>query len=209
MKVVAFNGSPRKEGNTHLLIQTVFKELQREGIETEEIDIASAPVRGCLACMKCADNQDGRCIIKNDPLNEWLEIMRGADGIILGSPVYCASLSGQMKCFIDRACLVSAVNSGMLARKVGASVVAVRRAGALPAFHDMNAFFTILQMIVVGSSYWNMGYGMEPGETAQDEEALQTMVNLGRNMAWVIKSLSEARIAEPETPVEVLTNFIR
>lgn len=209
MKIVAFNGSPRKKGNTHGLIQLVFRELQISGIKTEEINVGLKPVRGCIACMKCAENQNKRCAIDNDLVNDCLDKMEQADGIILGSPVYVASLSGQMKSFIDRTAMTAAANDGMLARKVGASVVAVRRAGALPAFHDMNAFFTILQMIVVGSSYWNMGYGMEPGEVEKDDEGIQTMRNLGRNLAWVLNSLKKAKAPPPQTPVETLTNFIR
>ena len=211
MKVIAINGSPRKNGNTSILIQTVFEELKTQGIETEEVNVGRKNFRGCLACMKCAETQDGHCVIKNDNLNDIIDKMREADGIILGSPVYCADLSGQMKVFIDRVSLVSAVNGNIMTRKVGASVIAVRRAGALTTFHSLNSFFTILQMIVVGSTYWNMGFGMEEGEVKQDEEGLETMHNLGKNMAWLIKSIKAAKdtVPEPETKREVSTNFIR
>ena len=211
MKVIAINGSPRKKGNTSILINTVFEDLNAQGIETEEINVGTKTFRGCLACMKCAENLDGHCIIKNDNLNEIIDKMREADGILLGSPVYCADLSGQMKVFIDRVSLVSAVNGNIMTRKVGASVIAVRRAGALTAFNSLNSFFTILQMVVVGSTYWNIGFGMEEGEVKQDEEGLQTMHNLGKNMAWLIKSIdtSKSTVPEPETKMEVLTNFIR
>ena len=211
MKVIAINGSPRKEGNTSILIQTVFGELNAQGIKTDEINVGKENLRGCLACMKCAENQDGHCVIKNDRLNDIIDKMREAEGIILGSPVYCAGLSGQIKTFIDRVSLVSAVNGDILTRKVGASVIAVRRAGALSTFHSLNSFFSILQMVVVGSSYWNMGFGMEEGEVKQDEEGMQTMRNLGKNMAWLIKSINAAKdtVREPETKTEVLTNFIR
>ena len=211
MKVIAINGSPRKNGNTSTLIQTVFEDLNAQGIDTEEINIGLKNFRGCLGCMKCAENQDGHCIIKNDNLNEVIDKMKEADGIILGTPVYCADVSGQMKTFIDRVSLVSAVNGNILTRKVGASVIAVRRAGALAAFHTLNSFFTILQMVVVGSTYWNMGFGMEEGEVKQDEEGLQTMHNLGKNMSWLMKSIEAGKetIPIPDTKMEVMTNFIR
>jgi len=209
MKVLAFNGSPRANGNTHQLLETVLAELRAAGIETEEINVALRPVRGCVACGKCAEKQDGYCALKNDALNGWLDLMRAADGILLGSPVYIAGLSGQLKCFIDRAGMVAAVNHRMFKRKVGASVAAVRRAGALPAFHSMNSFFMMQQMMVVGSSYWNMGFGMAEGEVAQDAEGLQTMRNLGKDMAWLMRSIDKAKLPAPDTTLEERTNFIR
>ena len=212
MKVIAFNGSPRKEGNTSILIKTVFAELKKEGIETELIHIGKKQIQGCLACMKCAENQDGHCIMKNDIVNECIDKIMDADGVILGSPVYCSGMSGQIKSFMDRVALTGAVNNSMFRRKVGASVVAVRRAGGVSTFNGLNNFFTIMQMMLVGSSYWNMGYGMEEGEVKQDEEGLQTMRNLGRNMAWLLKSIDAGKInelQEPVTDVEVSTNFIR
>ena len=211
MKVIAFNGSARKDGNTSVLIQTVFEELNKKGIETEEIHVGGKQLQGCISCMKCWETKNGHCAIKNDKINEWLDKMREADGIILGSPVYCADLSAQIKAFIDRTSMVACANNDMLQRKVGASVVAVRRAGALSTFHSLNSYFTIAQMIIVGSSYWNMGYGMEKGEVRLDAEGLQTMRNLGLNMAWLLESIAQAKdsVPQPETKFEVLTNFIR
>ncbi|WP_421899269.1 flavodoxin family protein [Maridesulfovibrio sp.] len=197
MKVVALNGSPRKEGNTSILINRVFKELEKESIETELINIGGKPVRGCIACMKCWEKKDGHCAVKNDSLNEWLDKMREADGILLGSPVYCADLSGQMKSFMDRASMTACANDDMFRLKAGASVVAVRRAGAVHTFHSLNNFFTILQMVQIGSSYWNMGFGLGEGEVSKDVEGLNTMDNLGKNMAWVMKSLNKAGIEKP------------
>ena len=199
MKVIAFNGSPRKQGNTSILINTVFKELEKAGIETELVNVAIHPVHGCIGCMKCWEQKDGHCVISNDPLNGWLDKMRTADGILLGSPVYMADLSSQMKSFLDRASMTACANDDMFRLKPGAAVVAARRAGAVHTFHSLNNFFTILQMIQIGSSYWNMGFGMEQGEVLQDAEGLNTMVNLGRNMAWVLKSLKKAGI-EPPVP---------
>lgn len=209
MKIIAFNGSPRKDGNTSTLIKTVFEELEKEHIKTEEIHTGAKQIHGCIACMKCWENKDRHCVLKNDNLNEWIDKMCEADGIILGSPVYCADLSGQIKSFMDRTSMVACANNDMFQRKLGASVVAVRRAGSVHTFHSLNAYFTIAQMIIVGSSYWNMGFGMEKGEVLGDGEGLQTMRNLGINMAWLLKSLKAANIPHPQTKVEVLTNFIR
>lgn len=211
MKVVAFNGSPRKDGNTKFLINRVLEELESNGIRTESCEIGSKSISGCTACGKCAERLDGKCVITNDGVNGWLEKMRNADGIILGSPVYCADVTGQMKSFIDRTCFVNFVNGNFLKRKVGASVVAVRRAGALPAFHTMNSWFTINQMVLVGSSYWNLGYGLTPGEVSQDLEGLQTMSNLGKNMVWLMKSLEASKdtVTAPDTPETIMMNFIR
>lgn len=202
MKVVAFNGSPRKDGNTSILIDTVFAELQKYGIQTQKIHVGAKQLQGCVACMKCWSNKDGCCALKNDPLNEWLEIMRSADGIILGSPVYCAGLNSQIKAFIDRASMTACANDDMLQRKLGASVVAVRRAGSVQTFSSLNLFYTITQMITVGSTYWNMGYGLEKGEVLNDAEGLQTMRNLGTNMAWLLQCIDKAKVSVSVPPAK-------
>ncbi len=211
MKVIGFNGSARKDGNTAVLIQTVFDQLAAEGIETQLVNLGPNSVNGCIACMKCHENKDGHCVQTKDPLNGWLDEMKTADGIILGTPVYFADISGQIKCFMDRTAMVARANGNMFKRKVGAGVVAVRRAGALTAFHSLNAYFTIAEMMVVGSTYWNMGYGREKGEARQDGEGLQTMSNLGKNMAWLLKCIeaSKGNIEIPETDIGVVTSFIR
>jgi len=189
MKVVAFNGSARKDGNTAILINYVFRELEKEGIKTELVQLSGSRIHGCIACMKCFENKDQRCSVKNDIVNECIEKMLGADGIILGSPTYFANVSTEMKALIDRAGMVSRANSDMLARKVGAAVVAARRAGAIHVFNSINHFFFIGQMIVPGSSYWNLGMGRQKGEVEKDDEGIQTMKNLGRNMAWLLNKL--------------------
>ena len=191
MKVVAFNGSARKDGNTAILIGQVFRVLKTEGIETELIQLAGSRIHGCIACMKCFKNKDQRCSVKDDNANDCIEKMLGADGIILGSPTYFANVSTEMKALIDRAGMVSRANNDMLARKVGAAVVAVRRAGSIHVFNSINHFFFIGQMIVPGSSYWNIGVGREKGEVEKDEEGIQTMKDLGRNMAWLLKKLKD------------------
>jgi multimeric flavodoxin WrbA len=190
MKVIAFNGSARKDGNTALLIKKVFEGLESKNIETELIQMAGKPVHGCMACGKCRELKNGRCINDKDDINKYISKMAEADGIILGSPVYFANLTTEIKALIDRAGYVSMANGGLFRRKIGASVVAVRRAGAIHVFNSLNHFFFINQMIVPGSSYWNIGIGREPGTVAKDEEGLQTMLTLGENMAWLLSKVN-------------------
>jgi multimeric flavodoxin WrbA len=190
MKVVAFNGSARKDGNTAILIRHVFRELEKQEIETEMVQLSGSRIHGCIACMKCFENKDQRCSVKNDIANSCIEKMMDADGIILGSPTYFANVSTEMKALIDRAGMVSRANSDMLARKVGAAVVAVRRAGAIHVFNSINHFFFIGQMIVPGSSYWNLGMGRQKGEVEKDDEGIKTMKDLGRNIAWLLEKIN-------------------
>ena len=159
MKVTAFNGSARKDGNTAILIKEVFKELEAEGIETEMIQLSGKTIKGCIACGKCFENKNQRCVVDNDFANECIEKMLVADGIILASPTYFADVTTEMKALIDRAGFVARANSDMLQRKIGAAVVAVRRAGSIHTFDTLNHFFLISQMIIPGSSYWNLGIG--------------------------------------------------
>ena len=191
MKVIAFNGSARKDGNTAILVNAVFKELKKAKIETEAGQLAGKKISGCIACGKCFENKDKRCVVANDILNECIEKMLEADGIILASPTYFADISANMKALIERAGFVARANNDMFRRKVGASVVAVRRGGAIHAFDSMNHFFFISQMIVPGSSYWNVGIGLGPGEVKEDKEGLATMKTLGTNMAWLMKKLEK------------------
>lgn len=191
MKVVAFNGSARKDGNTAILIKHVFQELENEGIETEMIQLAGKKINGCIACYKCFENKDKQCSVKNDIANECIEKMLDADGVILGSPTYVADITSEMKALIDRAGLVARANDDMFKRKVGAAVVAVRRAGSIHAFDSINHFFLIGQWLVPGSSYWNMGIGRNKGEVEQDEEGLRTMKVLGQNIAWLLKKIHD------------------
>jgi multimeric flavodoxin WrbA len=189
MKVVAFNGSARKGGNTELLISYVFEELEKEGIETELYNLSGKHPHGCVACYQCFKNKDRRCVVEKDCINECIEKMEEADGIILASPTYFADLSSELKALIDRTGMVSRANGDMYRRKVGAAVVARRRGGAIHVFDSINHFFTIGQMITVGASYWNIANGREKGEVAGDEEGVATMKNLGQNMAWLLKKL--------------------
>ena len=190
MKVVAFNGSPRKNGNTHALINHVLAEIENEGIQTEMVQVGGKKIHGCIACFKCFANQDKRCSVDNDILNPCIEKMIEADGIIMGSPVYFADLTTELKALIDRAGMVAIANNALFRRKVGAAVTAARRAGAVHTFDSINHFFTIGQMIIPGSSYWNMGFGMEKGQVESDTEGLTIMKNLGENMAWLLKKIA-------------------
>ena len=192
MKVVAFNGSARSEGNTAILLNLVLDELKAEGIETELSPLAGKPIQGCIACYKCFEKKDRRCSVEKDIVNECIEKMLAADGILLGSPTYFADVTASLKALIERAGMVERANSGMYKRKVGAGVVAVRRAGSQHVFSSLNAFFLVGQMIVPGSSYWNMGIGKQPGEVRNDTEGIQTMQNLGKNMAWLLKKIHGA-----------------
>jgi multimeric flavodoxin WrbA len=189
MKVIAFNGSARKDGNTAILVNQVFSELEKQDIETELIQLSGQKIPGCIACYKCFDNKDRRCSVKDDVVNDCIEKMLQADGIILASPTYFADVSSQLKALIDRAGLVARANDDMFRHKVGAAVVAVRRAGSIHAFDSINHIFLISQMIIPGSSYWNIGVGREIGDVEKDEEGLQTMATLGRNMAWLLKKI--------------------
>jgi multimeric flavodoxin WrbA len=190
MKVIGINGSPRKQGNTEILINTVFHELENEGILTEFIQLGGKTLHGCIACMKCREMKDGRCHSKNDLINEIIEKMIDADGIILGSPVYFADITPEMKSLIDVSGYVTRGNGHLLRRKVGAAVLVERRGGALHAFESINNFFLINQMIVPGSSYWNFAFGGAPGDVLKDEEGMNTMRVLGQNMAWLLKKLA-------------------
>ena len=190
MKVVAFNGSPRKDGNTAILIRRVLKELEAEGIETEFIQLGGQQIHGCMSCGTCVKLQNRECKIVNDNVNLYIQKMAEADGIILGSPTYFSMMTPELKALIDRAGFVGMFNGHMFKRKIGAAVVAMRRAGAIPTFDAINNFFLINEMIVPGSSYWNMGIGLDKGEVENDEEGLEIMETLGKNMVWLLKKLT-------------------
>ena len=192
MKVFAVNSSPRKDGNTRYLLETVCSELGDAGIECEIFQLGGKRISGCTACGKCFELKDHRCILRDDPVNECIERMLAADGILLGSPTYFSDLTPELKALIDRAGMVAKANSDMFRRKAGAGVVAVRRAGAIHTLDSINHFFTISQMFIVGSSYWNIGIGQGAGSVQDDEEGLRTMRNLGRNMAWLLERIGRS-----------------
>ncbi len=189
MKVVGFNGSPRKDGNTSIAIKAVFNELEREGIETELVYIGQNPVYGCTDCKACKKNKDGFCIIDSDIVNECLKKMYESDGIIIGSPVYFGSVTPQIKAFIDRVGYCAGSGGYLLKRKVCAGVVAVRRQGAGQTLNQINNLFILNQTIIPTSIYWNMGIGEKKGEIKKDEEGMRTFKILGENMAWLLKKI--------------------
>jgi multimeric flavodoxin WrbA len=189
MKVVAFNGSARRDGNTAILLKLVLDELQEEGVTTELVQLSGERIQGCIACYKCFSNKDGKCAVNTDFVNDCIAKMRNAEGILLGSPTYFADVSAGIKALIERCGMVARANGDMFKRKVGAGVVAVRRSGAIHVFSSLNYFFLISQMIVPGSSYWNMAIGRQVGEVMNDAEGIQTMKNLGQNMAWLLKKV--------------------
>ncbi len=210
MKMVAFNGSPNKEGNTWHAIKMVTDELEKEGIETEIIHVGNKVIRGCTACGQCMKNKNEQCVLPGDEVNGWIQKMKQADGIILGSPVHYAAMAGTMKSFLDRAFYVTSVNDGMLRHKVGAAVVAVRRSGGLPAFDQLNNYLCYSEMLLPTSNYWNVIHGTRPGEATQDQEGVQIMRVLGRNMAWLMKLVEngEGRVKPPERESKIFMNFI-
>ncbi len=189
MKVVAINGSPRQDGNTAILLRTVFAELERQGIGCELIQLSGQTIAGCTACGACVTRKDARCARAEDDFNAVFAKLAAADGIILGSPVYSAGVTAQIKAFIDRAAMVLAANRGLFRHKVGAAVVAARRGGAISAFDTLCHFLHSKEMFLVGSTYWNMVYGRNVGEVASDEEGMGNMRNLGENMAWLLKKI--------------------
>lgn len=210
MKVVAFNGSPKKEGNTYHAIKMVAEELEKEKIEVEIIHVGNKVIRGCLACNGCVRNQNEKCVI-NDEVNDWIQKMKEADGIILGSPVHYASVGATMKAFLDRSSYVTSVNKSMLRHKVGAAVVAVRRSGGVPTFNMLNNYINYAEMLMPTSNYWSVIHGAAPGEVEQDEEGKQIMRVLGKNMAWLMKlvEFGKGKVEEPEKEDKTFTNFIR
>jgi len=189
MKVLAINGSARKDGNTAAMLKTCMAELETQGIKTELVQLAGKQFGGCIACMKCFENKDGHCAVKKDKLNDLIDKMVAADGVLIGSPTYFANVTTNIKSLIDRAGMVAIANDSMFARKVGAAVVAVRRGGAIHVFNSINHLFFISQMIVPGSCYWNIGRGLNPGDVEGDDEGLHTMEVLGKNMGWLLKKI--------------------
>ncbi|BBD07655.1 flavodoxin family protein [Desulfovibrio ferrophilus] len=198
MYAVAFNGSPRKGGNTQHLLEATLKPLAMEGWETELVQVGGKNIRGCIACGKCIKNQDGRCGVKGDIANDCIEKMARADAIIIGSPTYFAGVASDIKALIDRSGFVAHVNGGLFAGKIGAAVVAVRRGGATHVYDTINHMFQMSRMVLPGSTYWNMGYGLDKGEVADDAEGLANMQNLGEMIGWVGNALAPVMKSVPQ-----------
>lgn len=209
MKAVAINGSPHKDGNTAFALQQIGNSLKEEGIDFEIAHIGHKAVHGCIDCANCIRNANGKCASFDDDVNEVLPLMYDADALLIGSPVYYSGVAGTMKCFLDRAFFVASVNKGRFRHKVGASVAAVRRSGGMTTFDTLNHYFLISEMIIAGSSYWNVIHGRKAGEAAQDHEGVQTMKTLGKNIAWILKMKGAANQSEPQAEPKIYTNFIR
>ncbi len=211
MKVIAINGSPHKEGNTYHAFNMVGEELKAAGIDFEILHIGHKTVHGCMGCNKCFVNRDEQCSIKTDSVNECVQKMKEADGILIGSPVYYSGIAGTMKCFLDRAFYVAGANGNLFRHKVGAALVAVRRSGGSATLDSLNHYLTYTEMMVATSSYWNIIHGMSAGQAEDDAEGKQIMQTLGKNMAWMLKMKKAAgeTIEAPEKARKVMTNFIR
>lgn len=209
MKVVAFNGSPRKNGNTQKALELFAEELQKHKIKTEIVQVGDKPIRGCLACYTCRKNQNERCAIE-DEVNDWIQIMKNSDGIVLASPVYFSGITGTLKCFLDRAFLVSSVNGNLFRHKVGAALAVCRRAGGVSTYMQLLHYLTYSEIIVVTSNYWNEIFGLTPGEVIHDEEGKQIIRIVAKNMAWMLRVLkSVKKVKPPEKEDKIFTNFIR
>ena len=208
MKVIAINGSPKAEGNTYHALKIVLDQLEEQGISTEIIQVGNKNIRGCLACGGCAKNKNEKCVI-NDDVNEIIQKLKTADGIIIGSPVYYATIAGTMKCFLDRTFYVAGANGGMFRHKVGASVAVARRSGEVATFDHLNHYLTLAEMFLATSNYWNTIHGGAPAEVLKDEEGVQIMRILGKNMAFLLKSVALNTENLPSKEVKIKTSFIR
>ncbi len=189
MKVIGINGSPRKDGNTYAMINTVFSALKSKGIDCEMFQLGGNALQGCTGCNWCKDHKEGRCVIESDCINDAIGKMVEADAVIIGSPTYFAALTTETKALIDRAGRICR-SQGLLRRKVGAAVTPARRAGTLNVFQAINNFFLVQEMIVPGSSYWNVGMAAGPGDFDNDAEGVGIMTTLGENIAWLLEKLN-------------------
>lgn len=211
MKVIAFNGSPNKEGNTYQSLKMVTDILESSGIETEIMQVGNSKIRGCMACQKCIKNQDMQCVFKDDLVNDGIQKMIEADGIILGTPVHYAGVAGTMKSFLDRAFYVIGANGNDLKNKVGVSLAAVRRSGGITAVDQLNKYLEYSEMIIPSSNYWNVIHGARAGEVLDDKEGVQILETLGKRMLWALELIEngEESVNAPEPERKVWTNFIR
>lgn len=209
MKVIAINGSARSTGNTATALDTVCGVLEHQGIATERLEIGRGAVHGCIACGVCMEKKNRRCIFNDDLLNENLDRLFAADGLVVGSPVYYAGINGALKSFLDRAFFVAAANGNLFRHKVGCGVVAVRRGGEAAAWEQLNKYFTISEMFMPSGNYWNMVFGLVPGEATQDVEGIQCLEILGANMAWLLRAVADGAAALPPARERQYMNFIR
>lgn len=208
MKVIAINGSPRKDGNTSQALQVMADELEKQGIEVECIQVGHLNIHGCIGCGYCSTSEENHCVFKEDIVNETAKKMREADGLILASPTYYAGIAGTMKAFLDRAFYTS---SRYFQYKAATSIAVVRRAGGVDVIHQLNNYLNLAQMVIPPSQYWTIAYGMEKGEVHQDGEGIQTLCKNARSMAWLLKTIDagKEKIPVPIETARVRTNFIR
>ena len=211
MKVIAINGSPRADGNTRKAIDIMIQEFTEAGIEVEILHVGDKKIRGCTGCMGCVKAQNERCVITDDEVNEYIQKLKEADGIILSSPVYYSGVAGTMKSFLDRAFFVIGVNGNFLRHKVGTSLAAVRRSGGIPTVDGLDRYINYCEMFVPTSNYWNVIHGMKPGEASKDNEGVQIVRILGKNMTWLMKAveLGKKELPLPKAERKRMTNFIR
>lgn len=211
MKVVAFNGSPNKEGNTYSSIKIMSDLLEKSGVKVEIVHVGNQKIRGCMACQKCIKNKDMKCVFDDDLVNEWIKKMINADGIILGTPVHYAGVGGTMKSFLDRAFYVIGANGNGLRNKVGVSLAAVRRSGGITAVDQLNKYLEYSEMIIPSSNYWNVIHGARAGEVLKDHEGVQILETLSKKMFWALELVKngEDSVEKPESERKVFTNFIR
>lgn len=208
MKVIAINGSPHKNGNTALALKAMTDELERQGIETETIQIGQQSIHGCIACGHCNKSEGNRCVFSDDPMNEVAQKMRDAQGFILGCPTYYAGIPGTMKSFLDR---VFYTSSRYFRGKVATSAAVVRRAGGVDVVHQLNNYLNLAQVVIPPSQYWTIAYGRLPGEAAGDGEGMQTLTKNARSMAWLLKLIEHGKdvLPLPEDEQRIMTSFIR
>ncbi len=211
IKVIAINGSPRQNGNTFHALQIMGEQLIAENINFEILQIGNKTISGCLSCGKCFRTGDLKCTIHTDPVNAIMQKLKDADGIILGSPVHYSGIGGTMKSFLDRTFYVAFANGNIFRHKVGAAMVAVRRSGGSATLDSLHHYFTISEMPIVSSNYWNIIHGLMPNECLQDQEGVQIIQTLGKNMAWMLKMIRYTKeiIPPPEQVEKISTNFIR
>lgn len=208
MKIVAINGSPRKNGNTAQLLESVRKEVEAAGVEFEVLQ-PGPNVHPCMACYHCLDTGSLRCVRDDDGVNDIIAACIGADGILLASPVYHGGIAGGMKCIIDRLMLSAGCGDNQLHHKVGGALCTLRRSGGVETYHQLLAAMDAMEMVLVTSDYWGVVHGADPGEVLRDTEGMEVAAKLGRNMAWMVKVLHESKVPVPEAGHRTMTNFIR
>ena len=208
MKIVAINGSPRKNGNTALLLDAVRQEVEAAGVEFQAFQ-PGPNVHPCMACYNCLDTGSLRCVRNDDGVNDIIAACIEADGILLASPVYHAGMSGSMKCVVDRLMLAAGCGVNQLHHKVGGALCTLRRSGGMETYQQLLGTMDAMEMIVVTADYWGAVHGAEPGEVMGDTEGVDVAAQLGRNMAWMVKVLAESKVPVPERGHRAMTNFIR